>query len=402
MKEEQNSKDSILDVSCHICNKPALKVIPGYERLCCVTSDCQPWPRGGRLCVCQACGCIQKVTDQAWQTETEQIYEAYTIYHQGEGAEQAVFEQDSGRASPRSARLLECLQTHTQLPETGRLLDIGCGNGGLLRTFSRLAPYWSLVGTELNDKYRAVVESIDRVEKLYTCNPDQVPGAFNLITMVHVLEHILDPKEFLVRLRHKLENNGLLVVEVPDHLQNPFDLLIADHCTHFTTSTITWLIQSAGYEVISAATDWVPKELTVIAHQTSQYEAEPGQQQPVRLESGFESTSRGLQWLEAMVTAARKLSQQNHFGLFGTSIAATWLFGELEDSLKDSVKFFVDEDPQRAGKTYMGRPIYHPQQVPRGSHVFLALSPGLAETISRRVARPGVKYHLLPLASTED
>ena len=165
MKEKQDSPLSASGVRCHVCAGSAVDMVPGYEVFRRVTSDCRPWLRGGRLCVCQACGCVQKVTDHVWQSEVERIYEAYSVYHQSDGAEQSVFEEDSGRASSRSARLLERLNSHVQLPETGRLLDIGCGNGALLRAFGRFAPLWSLVGTELNGKYRPIVESFDGVKR---------------------------------------------------------------------------------------------------------------------------------------------------------------------------------------------------------------------------------------------
>ena len=34
-----------------------------------ITSDCRPWPAGGRLCACQGCGSVQKLVDDAWNRE---------------------------------------------------------------------------------------------------------------------------------------------------------------------------------------------------------------------------------------------------------------------------------------------------------------------------------------------
>jgi len=372
---------------CHVCAGPGLKRIPGYETFRRVTSDCKPWSRGGELFACQACGSVQKATDGLWRSGAENIYEAYSIYHQSRGAEQPVFEEIAGRASPRSARLLERLCSYIQLPEKGRLLDVGCGNGALLGEFSAFAPQWSLAGTELDDKYRPVVERLDRVEALYTCPPDQIPGTFNLITMVHVLEHIPQPRDFLVGLWNKLEIGGLLVIEIPDYLQNPFDLLIADHCSHFSAATLPKLIRSAGYEVMSIATEWIPKELTLVARKarTRQTNAADGA-------TSLAAVENSVQWLERVVQTARKISTKGGLGLFGTSIAATWLFSECEGA----VTFFVDEDPDRAGRSYMERPVYRPNDVPSGSHVFITLPPRFAASVRRRFARADVTYHLPP------
>ena len=386
MKQKQISATPVADDRCHVCGDFAIDMVSGYERFCRVTSDCKPWPRGGRLRLCRTCGCVQKVIDNVWSAEVRDIYRAYSIYHQSEGVEQRVFEQHSGRSCSRSSRLLERLRTHVQLPESGRLLDVGCGNGALLRTFSRFAPRWSLAGTELDEKYRAVVESIDRVQALYTCSVDRIPGTFDLITLIHVLEHIPDPRDLLERLWGKLELNGLLVVQVPDYQQNPFDLVVADHCTHFTALTAKELIHNAGYEVPSVATDWVPRELTVIARKTKHHQmtsigdsnCEP-----------FQPTVRALQWLDSVAVTARELSKTGNFGVFGTSIAATWLLNELEGR----VSFFLDEDQHRTGKTYMDRPVYPPENAPIGGQVFIALPTTLAEDIQARMSRMKFRFN---------
>ena len=390
MKEKQDSDASVSDIGCHVCASPAIEVVPGYELFRRVTSDCKPWPSGGRLCVCRACGCLQKAIDPAWLGEIEQIYDSYTIYHQSGGIEQAVFRM--GKAQSRSEQLLELVQPYLPLADAGRLLDIGCGNGAFLQAFSRFAPRWSLAGTELSNKHRQAIESIERVESLYTVAPDQVPGEFRIISMIHVLEHIPSPGNFLSLLRDKIESDGLLLIEVPDHRQNPFDLLIADHSTHFTADTLAPLVERSGYRVLATALDWVPKELTVLARRS----ALPGRAETQKLasilDSPFNLAVKSLNWLESVVQAASECSATGNFGLFGTSIAATWLFGELENS----VSFFVDEDPHRAGKTYMGRPVYDPHQVPNDTHVFMALPARFAEAVCRRVAKPGVTYHLPP------
>ena len=58
---------------------------------------------------------------------------------------------------------------------------------------------------------------------------------------------------------------------------------------------------------------------------------------------------------------------QSVAGLFGTSTAAIWIFGEF----KDQIKFFVDEDEKRVGNLIEGIPILSLSQVPAGAQIFL-------------------------------
>jgi dTDP-4-dehydrorhamnose reductase/2-polyprenyl-3-methyl-5-hydroxy-6-metoxy-1,4-benzoquinol methylase len=393
-------------IACRLCGATELQEFVDFRALGRVTSDCRPWPAGGRLYQCARCGGVQKIADEAWRRETDAIYAGYAIYHQGEGVEQAVFDQTSGAASSRSQRLLGALRSHVPLPGRGRLLDVGCGNGAMLRAFSQALPGWSLVGTELDDKNRGVIERIEHVERLYTCPPDQVPGAFDAATMIHVLEHIAEPHGFLATVWSKLAPGGLLLVELPHHVANPFELLIADHCTHFAAATATALLEAAGFEVLLTAEDWVPKELTVVARKAdgaraTAISAVRGNSVLLRdsrantaetavARAPSPSVANHLRWLSDIAATARQLAGHESFGLFGTSIAAAWLFGEL----RGAVRFFVDEDANRVGKTCLDRPIYHPSRIPPGSHVFMPLPPALAESIRRRIAHDGVTFHL--------
>ena len=88
-------------------------------------------------------------------------------------------------------------------------------------------------------------------------------------------------------------------------------------------------------------------------------------------------------WLGHLAGNAIKVSQRGRpFGLFGTSIAATWLATQMGDR----IDFFVEEDESRVGKQHLGRPIVRPDDAPASSTVFLALAPRTASMIAGRLA----------------
>lgn len=379
--------DGRVRTACHLCGQAALERVAGFEHLRRVTSDCQPWPAGGTLAVCSACGGVQHPIDDAWHDEVGRIYAQYRIYHQSDGAEQAVFDAGAGAMVTRSEYLLGKLVRHVALPSRGRLLDVGCGNGALLNAAGRLLPNWTLGGTELSDQHRAMVEALPGVECLHVGPLAEVPGQFDLVTLVHVLEHVGHPQKFLEDTVAKLAPGGLLLIEVPDHDANAFDLLIADHASHFTRASLIRLIGRSGLEVVAIG-GWVSKEVSLVAHVRSRSNGR------TMLSPSADARSRASEkvaWLRRVLAWGQSFDRVT---LFGTSIAATW----LADVLGDRVVGFVDEDPARIGRALRGLPVMHPAQVPVGADVLLLLPSAIASQVKARLDRPGVRFHLPPVA----
>jgi SAM-dependent methyltransferase len=380
------------EATCGICGVGTLEELTDYPGLRRVTSDCRPWPAGGRIGVCRGCGAVQKPADEAFLADIDAIYKSYTIYHQAAGAEQAVFEQSSGLPASRSMKLLDTFQRRVNLKPNGRMLDVGCGNGATIRAFGQVAPGWTKAGTEFDAKYRREVESIPNTEPLHVGPVTDVPGTFDVITMIHVLEHIVEPVAVLETLRGKLSADGLLLIEVPHHPANPFELLIADHRSHFTADSLVRTLTIAGYEIVSVAEDWIPKELSVVAraatHGAALQKGPTAGEGAGAVPAARALIAESLSWLRKTADQLRRLGADGPVGLFGTSIAGTWLAAEAGDG----VEFFVDEDPARVGRTYLGKPVHAPADVPAGSRVFVGLPPVVAAGICSRLAVPGVTF----------
>ena len=360
-----------------------------------VTSDCRPWRGTTELACCQSCGTVQKILSKEWYKETGRIYKEYSIYAQSEGSEQRCFTSNSGASCTRSSAIISWISKNIDLREEGRLLDIGCGNGSFLRTFHEAHPSWTMIGAELDSRYRLRVEEITGVEKLYTGDVADLEIKFDLITMIHSLEHIPNPISYIRKLRSLLNPNGLLFIEVPDLESSPFDILIVDHCTHFSPTSLRQSVELGGFQVARLDQTCIDKEISLIAGLPPGKIEVRSYSQRERIDD-FNYPAIYVKWHKSILDQA--LSMIGNVGIFGTSISATW----LKSALGDKVSFYIDEDASRIGKSHLGIPISSITDAHSDISILMPLRPDLALSIKNRLKSHSVKLVLPPsLASYE-
>lgn len=374
---------------CIVCGATCTpRSVAGFDQLRRITSDCRAFGAQGYLAVCMECGAVQKRVDAQWLQEIGEIYRNYSTYYQSGGDEQIVFDRRSGQPRRRSDVLIDQLADRDHWPASMDVLDVGCGNGATLRAMGQKFPEWCLHGFELSDSALEKLKKIPGFKRLYTGHLTGVQQNFSLVSMVHAIEHFENPVQTLRELL-PIVGAGRLFIEVCNIDENPFDILVADHLTHFSPQTLTVLLRRAGYTVTHIATDWVAKEISALAVRSEQAVAEMA---PVYIENTpeqiYERISNYVLWLNNLVEKAQgAIDTKKSFGLFGTSIAATW----LADQLKGKIDFFVDEDSSRIGKQHLGLPIVAPADVSGDSTVYIALAPTVAKAIAQRLA-PSMRH----------
>jgi len=375
-------------MACHACGESVIE-LSGPGTLSYITSDFRPWPWQGYLDLCMVCGTVQKRRDAAWVQAVADIYSSYDPYPQGTRAEQAIFSDAGTLPRTRSYVVLSQLIDAVPPPNVGRMLDIGCGNGALLKSFGQLRPNWKLNGADLGTRFAEEIRDLAGVEGFHTADPGSVSGTFDLMTMCHVLEHIPDPSAALSAWSPRLAATGGLLVEVPDLARNPFDLVIVDHISHFTHASLARVLGRGGFGARVLRDDWIAKEL--IAY------AEPGAKTapratPAEIDAVRRSVERQLAWLSTLLAQAEKAYVNAPFGIFGTAIGGTW----LHVSLHEAAAFFVDEDPSRIGGTHLGKPILAMKDIPIDATVALPLPPATATAVAARLAEHGITTVLPP------
>jgi SAM-dependent methyltransferase len=371
-----------MTASCEVCGGTVLIAVDGYEHLRRVTSDCRPFPAGGRLFHCADCGAVQKRNDATWQADCARIYSAYDSYGLTGGVEQVVRSADGRLFAPRSEIVLRQWHAWTEPSQSGRLLDFGCGKGPTSRAASRLLPDWTIDGFDQDARAADLLSAVPGFDRLYTGASDALPdGAYDLIVLMHVLEHVAAPATLLRRLARKLRPGGQILIEVPDRDANPYDLLVADHLLHFDLRTLLAVGQAAGLAPAKATRDWVGKELSLVLSPEARQPASAVQPSDI-------GADRQVGWLRQTAAIARHAAQRRPFCIFGTSIVGTWLASEL-DRPPD---LFLDEDAAKIGLTLDGVPIIAPAEAPRGAAVVLAIAPAAADAVARRLTPLGLAF----------
>jgi 2-polyprenyl-3-methyl-5-hydroxy-6-metoxy-1,4-benzoquinol methylase len=360
-----------------------------------VTSDIKPWPAGGRLRVCRHCGAGQKPDDSDWRREIGDIYRAYDIYHQSGGREQAVFDPALGRPTLRSDRVLSALEATTGgLAPEGRLLDVGCGKGALLSAAAERAPGWRLYGQDLSDSAAPALQKIPGFRRLFVQPLETLSPGFDIVSMIHALEHFPDPVAALSAAAALTTDDGLLLVQVPDAERNPFDLAVADHRTHFTKRSLAALAARCDLEPLLLSAEAVPKELTLIARRRKEGCAPVAAKAPSVADDPGDWAAAHVAVLSAYAALAAQPPQDAVVGVFGTAVAAVWLYG----TAPGRVSFFVDEDPARIGGRCFGLPILAPRDVPAGAHLLVPLAPAVAGPVLDRLAALSLRVWTVPTA----
>ncbi|MEY3480881.1 MAG: hypothetical protein RIQ71_1656 [Verrucomicrobiota bacterium] len=371
---------------CHHCR--AVADAPGQFHVldAGVTSDCRPWREAIQIFVCPACGAAQAPVSEEWRQSVQRIYRDYDTYAAAGGEEQKVIGENADGMSARSRVIADWLASLGLVGDVGEVLDVGCGRGAFLAEFARRFPAWTLSGSEFDDRNIDVLRSLPKFNRLQTCRFESLGGDYEVISMIHVLEHIEDPVACLAALRRRARTGALLLVQVPDWSENPFALAIADHATHFTPEVLAQVARRAGWEPIGAPSHVVPKELTLLAKATD-VTAASRDTAPDRPESRL---GQRLSWLHSVGLRAHSLRKGNSsFGIFGTAIAGTWLAGVC--NMK--VDFFVDEDPCRIGSRHLGIPILSPQDIPAGSDVFVGMAPAVSKRLAEKYSGSPANFH---------
>jgi SAM-dependent methyltransferase len=194
--------------------------------------------------LCQNCGLVYQ-SPRMTEAEADVFYaEEYRLLNEGS-------DDPTSRNLRNQRGRAESLYTFIQpfIPAVRRHLDIGCSTGILLQYFQG-AYHNQTVGVEPGEAHRnqarkeglTVYATLEDLEKAGEAR-------FELVSMLHVLEHLPDPVGYLVHLREtQMDEAGWLLLEVPNlYAHDSFEVA---HLISYSRRTLIQTLEKAGFEII--------------------------------------------------------------------------------------------------------------------------------------------------------
>ncbi len=145
-----------------------------------------------------------------------------------------------------------------------RLLDVGCGTGFFLKSMKKLG--WQVFGVEPNKAARLAA---NRLTENAVFDNEQAfeweNSSFDLITLWHVLEHLPNLEKALKNLYRLLDDQGRLIVAVPNHLSYDAKYYnsywaaydVPRHLWHFSKDSIVSLLSTHEFELVRTYPMWL-------------------------------------------------------------------------------------------------------------------------------------------------
>lgn len=204
--------------------------------------------------LCSHCGLVYQ-SPRMTGPELDEFYQVrYREVYQGS---QEPSKKDLSVQEARAEMLVKLFK-EVDITAVNRCLDIGSSSGLLIEKMQE-AYRCQVVGIEPGDGYRIFAErkGLKIYQDLDEVEESEEP-VFDLISMIHVLEHLPDPLNFLLRLKRKLLTpNGRLIIEVPNlYAHDCFEIA---HLISFSRQTLAQMVKKAGFRTEFLITHGQPR-----------------------------------------------------------------------------------------------------------------------------------------------
>ena len=231
-------KNSVHLKKCPLCGSTEFERLTNYDRYG-IPQD---------IAICKKCGLVQNLLRYSEHAERKFYKYIYRDLYETNNEPNYKFFYNQRLHGKKIIQLIK----HVGIDglEGKRVLEIGCGAGGILYEFMEHGAY--VIGVDFDNRYLDYGRKMGL--KLINGDANEAKGKFDIIIYSHVLEHTSNPIKEMKAIRKKLNKHGVVYVEVPGILDMhrqfygiPELYFQNAHNFYFSSKTLEMVMNSAGY-----------------------------------------------------------------------------------------------------------------------------------------------------------
>jgi hypothetical protein len=231
--------------NCNLCDKNSLEIVytPSNSEI-----DLQ-------IGVCKFCGLVQGVYDS-------ETYERINDAVHDPASKVTRLNCDAAYSDIRVGKqqmlsnAIKLISENNITDNIDRVLDIRAARGDFVNYFHSLMPGVKIDAIETDQYMADQIHKVSNINVISSKYKDWSPTYnYNLIYSCHTLEHYRDPKGNLKYIRHHLDDDGYLILDVPNidiiSKTSNFDEYFYDkHLSYFSKATLEKMMTLVGFETI--------------------------------------------------------------------------------------------------------------------------------------------------------
>ena len=175
----------------------------------------------------------------------------------------------------RTQAAMDALARHVRFNDRIALLDVGSNRGRFAAAFLDVAPHAEVTAVEPDERYADTCADLPRTKLVRARIEDAelADESFDIIHSCHTIEHLAHPFASLKDHARVLKPGGLLVMDAPNiALIGGDDILeewfIDKHLYHFSETTLTRMIEAAGFTILERSDPRDSINLLIVAQKT--------------------------------------------------------------------------------------------------------------------------------------
>jgi SAM-dependent methyltransferase len=295
------------------------------------------------------------------------------------------------------------------LRENDSILDVGCYTGHLLHLLKQKG-FKNVKGLDPSEFASKVAREKYGIEVIVGSLFDRRDiGRFDFITLTHVIEHIVDLRSFVLRLRDLLTEGGRIYIECPDahnfflasksdeSVQSehkvPFFQFSVEHVNFFGTASLGNLMSSLGFNEVM-----VDRQVSTLAVLASVWQRCPLKNDPDVIPSLQKYIADSEKAFSDINTKLDQLARSRQpIIVWGAGLHTQRLLA-ASNLRSANIVLFVDSDPGYHGATLAGIEIKAPAEVKSMPGLPIVISSETYQTeIANQIRDMGVTNELVLL-----